>query len=118
MQTYTGSCHCGGVRFEVELELENLTTCNCSMCGRSGAIMLFVPEDRLKKTAGQELLTDYQFHRKTIHHTFCKVCGIRPYASGTAPDGGAWAMVNVRCLDGIDVHTLEITSRYDGKSRP
>lgn len=30
MSTYTGSCHCGRVAFEVE----GTITCNCSICAR------------------------------------------------------------------------------------
>ncbi|MCB9685719.1 MAG: GFA family protein [Alphaproteobacteria bacterium] len=116
MARHEGSCHCGGVTFEVDAELEGLATCNCSMCGRSGAIMVFVPDTALTRTKGEELLTDYQFGKKHIHHAFCSVCGSRPYAWGKGEDGSAWAMVNVRCLNDLDVHTLEITKRYDGRS--
>lgn len=116
MSTQHGSCHCGAVQFDAEVELQNLATCNCSLCGRSGAIMAFIPADRLVKTSGEEHLTDYQFGSKNIHHAFCATCGVRPFARGTGKDGAAWAVINVRCLDGVDVHTLEITQRFDGKS--
>ena len=42
-----GSCHCGAVQFDVEMELENLATCNCSICGKTGTIMAFVPASQL-----------------------------------------------------------------------
>ncbi len=113
---HQGSCHCGAVRFAAELDLNALATCNCSMCGRTGAIMAFVSAKQLEKLSGDEKLTDYQFGKKVIHHTFCSVCGVRPYAMGRAPDGSEAAMVNVRCLDGVDVHTLKINKQYDGKS--
>jgi hypothetical protein len=116
MSLHQGGCHCGAVRFEAELELSSLITCNCSICGKSGAIMAFIPAAQLRQTAGEEGLTDYQFGKKTIHHAFCKVCGIRCFGRGTGKDGNAWSMVNVRCLDDIDVHTLEIKKQHDGKS--
>lgn len=116
MTKYQGGCHCGAVRFEAELELEGLATCNCSICGKTGSIMLFVPESKLRQTSGQDAMTDYQFGKKSIHHTFCTTCGVRCFGQGQGDDGTAWAMVNARCLDGVDVHTLEITKRYDGKS--
>ncbi len=116
MAKHHGSCHCGKVQFEVEAELEGLTTCNCSICGRTGSIMLFVPMDKLEQAAGKEALTDYQFGSKTVHHVFCSTCGVRPYGWGAGKDGSAWAMVNARCLDGVDAHQLEIKKQYDGKS--
>lgn len=111
-----GSCHCGAVQFDVELALEGLLTCNCSICGRSGAIMAFVPFARLTGIKGADHLTDYQFGGRNIHHAFCSTCGMRPYGWGTGQDGSAYAMVNVRCLEGVDVHTLKIDRQYDGKS--
>jgi hypothetical protein len=116
MATYQGGCHCGAVRIEAELELKDLMTCNCSICGKGGAIMTFVPSTKARITQGAEFLTDYQFGKQVIHHSFCKVCGIRCIASGPGDDGTDWSMVNVRCLDGVDVHTLDISRKYDGKN--
>ncbi|MFT3837381.1 MAG: GFA family protein [Myxococcaceae bacterium] len=115
MPMHNGACHCGAVTFSVDIELEGLVTCNCSICGRSGAIMAFVPLAKLNRLTGVDKLTDYQFGKKRIHHTFCSICGVRPYAEGLAPDGSPSAMVNVRCLEGVDVHKLEIATRYDGR---
>ncbi len=78
--------------------------------------MAFVPWAKLERLTGVEKLTDYQFGKKRIHHTFCSVCGVRPYAEGLAPDGSPSAMVNVRCLDGVDTHSVEIARRYDGRA--
>ncbi len=116
MTIHRGGCHCGAVRFEVEAELTGLSTCNCSICGKSGAIMAFVPRDKLRQTQGQDAQTDYQFGSKTVHHAFCSTCGVRCFGTGEGKDGEQWAMVNVRCIDDIDVHQLEISKRFDGKS--
>ena len=111
-----GGCHCGAVRFEADIDLENLATCNCSVCGKTGSIMAFLPSAKLKQTKGEDALTDYQFGRKSVHHLFCKHCGIRAFTHGKGKDGEDWAVVNVRCIDGVDVHELKITKQYDGKS--
>ncbi len=116
MTTYHASCHCGAVQLDVDLDLEGLATCNCSICGRTGAIMAFVPADRLKNVQGEEKLTDYQFGKRSIHHSFCSVCGARPFARGQGEDGSAWAMINARCLEGVDVHQLTVAKQYDGRS--
>ncbi|MFO0685345.1 MAG: GFA family protein [Sandaracinus sp.] len=119
MTRYHGSCHCGAVQFDVEgLDLENAATCNCSICGRTGALMLFVPEGKLENVVGRETMTDYQFGKKRTHHAFCATCGIRPFAWGPGHDGAEWAMVNVRCLDGVNVHDVEVKKdkRYDGRA--
>ena len=57
---YTGSCHCGSVRFEVTTGLENVMSCNCSICSRSGYLLSFVPVEQFTLLAGEDQLTDYQ----------------------------------------------------------
>ncbi len=116
MPIHQGACHCGAVTFSVDVDLTSLTTCNCSICGRTGSVMAFVPFEKLNRLTGVNTLTDYQFGKKRIHHTFCSVCGVRPYAAGVGPDGSPSAMINVRCLNDVDVHTLEIANKYDGRA--
>lgn len=112
---YQGSCQCGAVKYSVDLDLEKpVTACNCSMCGRTGTLLTFVQPDSFKLEQGEDSLTDYQFGRKSIHHLFCKVCGVKSFARGTGPKGPMVA-VNARCLDGVDVSKLKINN-YDGAS--
>src|ERR1041384_5162517 len=100
---HTGSCHCGKVRFEVTLDLsEPALTCNCSMCGRSGTMLRFVPASAFKLLSGADVLTEYRFNNKVIGHMFCSVCGIKPFASGKDKEGETRA-INVRCLEDVDV---------------
>jgi len=112
---YQGSCHCGTVKYEVELDLSGpVLACNCSMCGRTGALMTFAPAAQFQLQTGEATLTDYQFNTKNIHHLFCATCGVRPFARGTGRDGSPMCMINVRCLEGVDPTTLEVR-HVDGK---
>ena len=47
MQTCVGRCHCGAVRFEIDTELPELTTCDCSICRRKNALMVKVHESAI-----------------------------------------------------------------------
>ncbi len=112
-----GSCHCGKVQFDVEIDLENpVITCNCSICKRSGTMLAFVPEAQFTLRSGEDALTDYQFGQKVIHHLFCSTCGIRAFARGKGRDGSPMVAVNTRSLEGVDITTLK-TIQYDGASR-
>lgn len=113
-KTYTGSCHCGAVKYEVETDLAQVISCDCSMCQRSGTILTFVPMDKFKLISGEEQLQDYQFNKKIIHHLFCKVCGIKAFGKGKNKEGEDTAAVNVRCLDGVDISELK-PFHYHGK---
>jgi hypothetical protein len=116
VSTHHGSCHCGAVRYQVELDLEaEALSCNCSMCGRAGTLLQFVTPDKFKLEQGEANLSDYQFNKHVIHHLFCKTCGIKPFARGEGPRGPTVA-INVRTLEGIDTFTLK-SKHFDGRSR-
>jgi hypothetical protein len=114
-RTYAGGCHCGKVRFEVQTDFQPVVSCNCSICAKMGWLLTFVPAAKFTLLSGQEVLSDYQFGKKHVHHVFCGHCGIRSFGHGTAPDGSPTYAVNVRCLEGVDLGALTITP-FDGKS--
>lgn len=94
---YTGSCHCGRVRYEVEAPEEfDCQECNCSICSRSGYLHYIVPRSRFKLLQGEDELTTYTFDTGEAKHLFCRTCGIKSfYIPRSNPDG---IDVNVRCL--------------------
>lgn len=114
--THQGSCHCGKVAYQVDIDLEKpVTACNCSMCGRSGTLLAFVPAASFRLLRGEDALQDYQFNKQIIHHLFCSTCGIKPFARGQMPDGSPTVAINVRCLDEVEIATLTV-QHYDGRS--
>lgn len=114
-KTYAGSCHCGQIRFEVEMALDKVTACNCSICSRAGWLLAFVPAAQFKLISGEEMLTDYQFGKKHLHHPFCRSCGIHAFGHGAAPSGAEMRCINVRCLADVDPAGLTV-SHFDGRS--
>lgn len=115
MTQRTGSCHCGKVKFEVDIDLnKEAISCNCSMCQRKGSLLSFVSADKFKLISGGDSLTDYMFGKKTINHTFCSACGITAFATGKKPDGTPMKAINIRCLDDINLDNVTI-KKFDGK---
>ncbi|MEO0467346.1 MAG: GFA family protein [Pseudomonadota bacterium] len=114
LKTWAGGCHCGTVRFEVDLpnaiEVED---CNCSICAKSGNIHVIVPASRFRLLKGEEALTRYTFNSGKAQHLFCKTCGVKSfYIPRSNPDGYA---VTYRCLD--DWMDLDVTiTPFDGKN--
>ena len=82
-----GACHCGAVRFTIDWEIAELTTCDCSLCVIRNAVMAKVPEAALTVTAGREHLTLYQWNTRRAEHHFCDRCGIYVFhRKRAAPD--------------------------------
>jgi hypothetical protein len=115
MAIHEGGCQCGRVRYAVEVELDNLITCNCSRCGKLGSVLAFTPAAAFELKQGQDALTEYRFNTHKIAHMFCRTCGIEPFGRGVGPDGAEMAAINVRCLDDVDVFALQ-PRKFDGKA--
>lgn len=113
---YQGSCHCGKVAFEVEGELTGAMECNCSICTRKGALMWFVPREKLHLRTPEDAMATYTFNKHVIAHRFCKTCGIHAYGEGVDPKGNRMAAVNVRCLEGVDLAAIPV-HHFDGRSK-
>jgi hypothetical protein len=72
----TGSCLCGGVRFELEPPLRGVVVCHCSLCRRSGTLAgayTSVPRDALRLTEQIGLRWYVDVNRR--RRGFCGTCG-------------------------------------------
>lgn len=112
---YEGGCQCGAVSYEVDVDIENTVTCNCSRCQRMGFVLAFAPRENFRLRSGEESLTEYLFNKRAIRHLFCRTCGIESFAEGQTADGTAIVAVNVNCLGGVDPRALK-SQHVDGRS--
>ena len=106
--THHGSCHCGAVRFAVDLDLssDEIVECDCSVCTKKGILHVIVPPARFRRLTPEAPLTTYTFGTHTAKHTFCPVCGMHPfYTPRSHPEH---VDVNVRCLDDLDWRRLPV----------
>ena len=113
---YSGSCQCGKLAFDVDMQIDKVLSCNCSRCRRLGSLLAFADKDNFTLKSGKDALKEYQFNKHAIHHFFCATCGIQPFAQADHPKTGKPTVaVNVRCLDGVDPDKLEVM-KVDGAS--
>jgi len=111
---YKGSCHCGRIAFEVEGEIPEVMSCNCSLCQRKGTLMWFVPRQAMTLLTPPDDMSTYTFNKHVIKHRFCPSCGIHPFGEAVAPSGQDTAAINVRCLEGVDVSALKV-KHFNGR---
>ncbi len=75
---HTGSCLCGGVRFEIEGPLAPIQVCHCAQCrkaqGAPFATNIPVARSAWHLLAGAELLSGYE-SSPGKHRVFCRRCG-------------------------------------------
>lgn len=111
-QTYHGGCHCGAVRYAVDLDLDKGTMrCNCSLCRKTRAWFTFGPAAAFRLEGGADALSQYRWTpegkpRPNLTYHFCSHCGIRTHGEGTGPDGKATVAVQVATIEDIDRNQL------------
>lgn len=124
--TYRGACHCGACRFEVDMDIDHVRVCDCSVCRRRGALIHRVSEEQFRLLTPLAELGLYEWHTRTAKDYFCKTCGILPFrkprdltddelAQGMQLFTG-WA-INVRCLEGVNPENIPI-KRIHGSRLP
>jgi hypothetical protein len=102
------------VRFEAQIpDGAAAQTCTCSMCEKVGFIHVIVPESRFRLLQGADKITTYTFNTGVAQHTFCALCGVKPFYRPRSNPAG-WS-VNARCLDEATRPSLEL-SEFDGRN--
>lgn len=103
-RTYRGSCHCGVVKFEADIDLaEGTGKCNCSYCWKVRNWSIIVRPDAFRPITGDSDRTEYSFGSHQGRHAFCKHCGVRTYSRGYLEQiGGAYVSIALASLDDLD----------------
>lgn len=106
-----GSCHCGAVRYELPRAPETVTSCNCSVCRRTGALWAYDSPTRIRVTGATDT---YVWGDRTLALHRCTTCGCITHWSPLAPgldrmgvnarllDPAVLAAARVRRIDGAD----------------
>jgi hypothetical protein len=119
VQTYHGSCHCGRVRYEADIDLDAGTgKCNCTICAKSRNWGVTIKPDAFRMIEGDEALSDYQWGQKVNHRLFCRHCGVASFGAGHVKEiGGDYVSISLSCLDDLDPSVLaQAPVRYmDGR---
>jgi hypothetical protein len=113
---HPGSCHCGAVRFEVDLDANaGGARCNCTICTKIAQTGAVVRPEAFKLLEGAASLSMYEWGGKTSRRFFCKRCGVHVFGRGHLKElGGDYVSVNLNAVDDIDVSELTLV-HWDGR---
>jgi hypothetical protein len=69
------TCHCGAIRIGVRRLTRTLTSCNCSICRRYGALWAYYAPRSVTIKAPKGGLAKYSWNQRIRVYYRCKACG-------------------------------------------
>jgi hypothetical protein len=111
----TATCHCGAVRVEVPRRPRRLTSCNCSICRRYGALWAYYKSSEVRIVAARGATRDYVWGDKSLRLVRCNTCGCVTHWAPTHPKEDSRMGVNSRNIDPAALGSVRIR-RLDGAS--
>ena len=108
------TCHCGNIVITAGILLESITSCNCSMCYRLGALWAYYTVDQVDIKVKSEATVHLWGSKVRSYHS-CTFCGCTTHYTQKRDDGTnrvaintrmatpeLFKSVNVRFFDGAD----------------
>jgi len=106
VETYQGSCHCGAIRFEADIDLDaGSNRCNCTYCAKARAWFAFAKGAERFRLLDGTGVTEFRWTASGetephLTYSFCRTCGVRTFARGHHDGlGGTFHAVHVPTLD-------------------
>jgi len=114
IKTHKGSCHCGHVKFEVDLDATKGSMCNCTICTKLGLRAAVTKPEMLRPLTDEATMGCYEWGTVGKRY-FCTTCGTHCYSRGfLAEMGGAFASINLNAIDDIDPYQVSLV-HWDGR---
>lgn len=92
---FEATCHCGNIAITAQEVLESITSCNCSMCYRIGALWAYYTAEQVsieqKSNAGV-----YQWGNRLRRYHSCSLCGCTTHYTQKREDGTNRVALNTR----------------------
>jgi hypothetical protein len=108
-----GTCHCGAVRLTLPAAPDKATSCNCSLCRRTGALWAYYPLGTVTVEGHPANTESYVWGDRTLETVRCKACGIVTHWEPLERAPGARHGVNLRNFDPALLDAV-VVRRFDG----
>jgi hypothetical protein len=109
----TATCHCGNIRIIIPELPNTVTTCNCSVCRRYGALWAYFTRREVTLEADENALAAYRWGDRTIDFWHCARCGCLTHYTSRENGPESRFAVNARMLP-LDVIESLTVRRFDG----
>jgi hypothetical protein len=107
------SCHCGNVRLSFEKLTDTLTSCNCSICNRIGALWAYYKPEQVSVSFTHKPASKYIWGDKCIEFYHCESCGSTTHYELTDKCAERKLAINCRMLEPNLINSLPVR-HFDG----
>lgn len=109
------TCHCGAVSITVPRRPRQLTSCNCSICLRYGALWAYYKAKDVSVRSARGATTSYCWGDKSLRFVRCNTCGCVTHWEPVTPHGDSRVGVNARNFEPCSLGAVRVR-RFDGAS--
>jgi hypothetical protein len=106
-------CHCGNLKLLANALPASLTSCNCSICYRLGALWAYFDLQDVEISRGDKPTMSYSWGEKTITYHRCGECGCTTHYTASEADGSELIALNCRMAPTSQIHALTVRE-FDG----
>ena len=110
---FSVECHCGNIKLVTTESPSEITSCNCSICYRLGALWAYYEEENVKITVAVEPKNTYTWGKKTMIYHRCGKCGCTTHYTTTEGDGNELIAINCRMAQISDISEIPVRE-FDG----
>ena len=103
--SHKASCHCGRVQLRIAHQPEFMNDCNCSLCGKAGAIWGYYAADEVEVVGETQGYSRSDYPNPAVRIHFCGNCGVTTHWTLTEsfaaenPNEAGRMGINMRLFD-------------------
>ena len=107
------NCHCGAIQIQVAQKPNTLTSCNCSICNRYGALWGYYETPKVSINASDSGLSHYSWGEESIDYYRCNKCAcVTHYETNEKIEKNTTA-INFRMAEPSTIESITIR-KFDG----
>ena len=107
------SCHWGAVVIEADRRPRSVTSCNCSICRRLGALWAYYTRTTARIVSGADSVSAYIWGDKMIAFHRCRTCGCCTHYEDAEKGADGRFAINGRCFAPEDLAPIAVR-HFDG----
>jgi hypothetical protein len=109
------TCHCGAIRIRVRTLPRTLTSCDCSICRRYGALWAYYATASVEIAARRGALAKYAWNRRVREYHRCAMCGCVTHYTYREQRARATVAVNARNFEPSAIAAARVRRMVGGR---